>query len=136
MKLRVSKKKVYKCGTCAKELSSNQTLKQHISIHNGLKPLKCSYPDCNASFAHASQLSSHRVKHYADEPNRLDFKSIKQFIFLFLEVFETQENRKFNKTGGPYKQNDAILPVIKLVNSDKDFKLPLHEDLKNFIFSK
>ena len=136
MKLRVSKKKVYKCDICAKELSSNQTLKQHVSIHNGLKPLRCVYPDCNASFAHASQLSSHRVKHYANVPDRLDFKSIKQFIFLFLEVFITQEHEKVIKAEGPYKKTDVILPVIKLENSENDFKLPLHEDLKNFTLSK
>src|SRR5574343_925454 len=120
MKHRLPKNKLYKCAICAKELSSNQTLKQHISIHNGLKPLKCLHPDCNASFAHASQLSSHRIKHNVDKPDRLDFKSIKQFIFLFLEVFEKQDQVLLNYSKEPIKKSNVILPEIKTVNLEND----------------
>ena len=131
MKPQVPRKTIYQCDLCEKELLSKQTLKQHISIHNGLKPLKCTQPECNASFAHASQLSSHKKKHKFDIPNRLDFKSIKQFIFLFLEVFESQNQVSKKAFKGSFKKSDLILPKIILSKSENYPKLPLPETLNN-----
>ena len=51
------------CPTCDKRLSSKQNLKEHMFIHTGEMPYKCT--QCEAAFRQNSQLSSHKKIHRA-----------------------------------------------------------------------
>jgi uncharacterized Zn-finger protein len=107
----------YKCGICGKKLTSKQNLFQHITIHTGEKPLKCSFPGCSASFKHASQLSSHKTLHIKNAPNRLDFSCLKSFVLLLLELFESERNEEYSIPAGPFTAADVNLPSVRSTQS-------------------
>jgi hypothetical protein len=51
------------CITCKKEFSSKQTLREHLYVHSGERPYKCTIPGCNESFRQGSLLSIHKRIH-------------------------------------------------------------------------
>lgn len=53
----------FQCQVCRKKLSSKQNLKEHTYKHTGEAPYFCQEMECNASFRHGSQLSSHKKVH-------------------------------------------------------------------------
>jgi uncharacterized Zn-finger protein len=55
------KKKKYTCSYCSKLLVSQQNLREHMFIHQNLKPYKC--PTCGEYFRQISQLSLHKRDH-------------------------------------------------------------------------
>lgn len=119
--------KRYPCQICGKVLSSKQNLQQHIAVHTGETPLKCPFPDCPASFKHASQLSTHKAIHRRNLPNRLDFTDLKNFIQLILMYFETEHKPQIKLPSGPYTAKDSKLPEILCEKIEA--KLPLMETL-------
>ena len=52
------------CPTCHRVLSSRQNLRQHMSIHTGDRPYKCTF--CEEHFRQSSQLSLHKRQHFVD----------------------------------------------------------------------
>ena len=56
--------KKFQCSFCGKALASSQNLKEHLYIHTGQKPYKCSEPGCQVSFRQGTHLSAHkRLEH-------------------------------------------------------------------------
>lgn len=53
----------FKCKYCARNLSSRQNLREHIFIHTGERPYKCTEVGCTKSFRQGSLLSIHRKTH-------------------------------------------------------------------------
>lgn len=45
------------CTICGNEFSGEQSLEQHMRIHNGQKPYICDFENCEKAFAQASALS-------------------------------------------------------------------------------
>lgn len=52
-----------RCRFCNKNLSSRQNLKEHIYLHTGETPYKCTFPDCHATFRQGSLFSLHKSSH-------------------------------------------------------------------------
>jgi hypothetical protein len=103
-----------------------------LSVHLGLKPLKCNISDCTASFAFASQLSSHKAKHLIAKLDRLDFRSLKAFIMLFLEVYPFISEPISTSSESQYIVTDATLPEINIKRQDQIVVLPPISTLENF----
>jgi len=53
----------FKCKYCNRNLSSRQNLREHIYIHTGVRPYKCTEPGCSKTFRQGSLLSIHRKAH-------------------------------------------------------------------------
>ena len=53
----------FKCKYCARNLSSRQNLREHMYIHTGERPYKCTEIGCSKSFRQGSLLSIHRKTH-------------------------------------------------------------------------
>ena len=104
--------KLFVCRLCGKTLSSKQNLQQHTAVHTGEFPLKCPFPECSASFKHASQLSTHKAIHRKSLPNKLDFTSFKNFILLILELLDSDHKPGYKIPAGPYSLEDSKLPEI------------------------
>uniref|UniRef100_A0A1B0BGL2 C2H2-type domain-containing protein n=1 Tax=Glossina palpalis gambiensis TaxID=67801 RepID=A0A1B0BGL2_9MUSC len=56
----------HNCPQCSKVFKKAWDLKEHIHIHNGLKPYKCRH--CSASFACKSNLRAHEKRHDGERP--------------------------------------------------------------------
>ena len=117
------------CIICNKKLSSKQNLKQHMNIHSGNKPYRCTYPGCSSSYKHASQLSCHKLIHSGNDktnwPINDDFKS---FIKLVIQVLTLTQKPCLKIASGPFKAKDALLPSITLIKFQS--KLPSLFDMK------
>lgn len=116
-------KNLFVCRLCGKTLSSKQNLQQHTAVHTGEKPLKCPFPNCSASFTHASQLSTHKAIHRKNLPNKLDFTNLKNFIHLILELIDFDHKPVYHVPAGPYSFEDCKLPEIKSTHGE--VKLPM-----------
>ena len=55
------KRKAFQCKTCLNTFVSKQNLAEHMFIHSGIKPYKCTY--CGKKFRQVSQLCFHKRKH-------------------------------------------------------------------------
>lgn len=53
--------KRFECNFCNKQLSSQQTFREHLYIHTGEKPFCC--PLCGQCFRQGSQFSQHKKLH-------------------------------------------------------------------------
>lgn len=107
-------KKSANCQVCFKSLSSKQNLKQHMNIHTGEKPFKCSYSGCNSSYKHASQLSNHRVLHqqYRKAPTS-SFDDIHAFIKILVQVLEQNAVISNDPVQNHSKVKKMYLPCIQ-----------------------
>jgi uncharacterized Zn-finger protein len=117
------------CNICQKKLSSKQNLRQHLNIHSGDKPYCCTYPGCDSSYKHASQLSSHKIIHSKNDENQtLLIDDFKHFIKLVILALDTEKKLPIKVPSRPLKRESVSLPPI---TEQKDFtKLPsLFEDL-------
>uniref|UniRef100_A0A1A9ZLT6 C2H2-type domain-containing protein n=1 Tax=Glossina pallidipes TaxID=7398 RepID=A0A1A9ZLT6_GLOPL len=56
----------HNCPQCCKVFKKAWDLKEHLHIHNGLKPYKCGH--CSASFACKSNLRAHEKRHDGERP--------------------------------------------------------------------
>ncbi|GME86355.1 unnamed protein product [Ambrosiozyma monospora] len=67
-----SQKKVFICHICGKQMTRNETLKNHISsVHNKLKPFKCNEPGCETKlYATQNDLRRHMRENHAKETKR------------------------------------------------------------------
>ncbi|GMG40209.1 unnamed protein product [Ambrosiozyma monospora] len=67
-----SQKKVFVCNICNKQMTRNETLKNHISsVHNKLKPFKCDEPGCEAKlYATQNDLRRHKRENHSKETKR------------------------------------------------------------------
>lgn len=61
-----SSSKKFRCSLCGKGLASSQNLKEHLYIHTGQKPYKCSEPECQVSFRQGTHLSAHKRLEHGD----------------------------------------------------------------------
>ena len=101
------------CQICQKRLSSKQNLKQHLNIHSGEKPYKCTFGGCISAYRHASQLSNHKLVHHQSTTRaKREFDDFRAFIELVILALDKQEEKRFTLQEGPYKPSDAKLPLI------------------------
>lgn len=118
----------FKCRICSKSLSSKQNLKQHMNIHTGRRPFRCTYPGCDTAYKHASQLSNHKILH---RPQKIKvsypFDDLKTFIGLVLKALGPDSEKTVRIPDGPYKPQDISLPPI--LNSQIGLKLPNFQSL-------
>lgn len=101
------------CELCKKQLSSKQSLSQHLNTHSGSKPFICGHAGCNAVFSHGSKLSIHKKIHEPKQVNRkLRFDNFKDFIFLLLKALEVSKKKQFKLKKSQLK---IKLPLISKV---------------------
>ncbi|KAL1131721.1 hypothetical protein AAG570_011334, partial [Ranatra chinensis] len=55
--------KPHLCLTCGEAFMEKETLSEHTSIHDKVKPFHCSEPTCTKAFAYRSDLRKHSVIH-------------------------------------------------------------------------
>ena len=113
------------CLICFESLASVQNLKQHMNIHTGHKPYKCSYPGCFSEFKHASQLSCHKSIHLEHKINLNEgFYDLKTFLHMIVKIFEKNDDRKIINQSHVSDKKALKLPSISI---ERPFiKLPLH----------
>lgn len=100
------------CSVCKKSLSSRQNLRQHMNIHTGEKPYKCTYSLCGQSFKHASQLSNHKYVHQQYRTVAIsEFDDLRVFLRLIVKVYQ-------------YENFELKEPQFKILEKKK-FRLPL-----------
>ncbi|KAH8418452.1 hypothetical protein KR009_004275 [Drosophila setifemur] len=51
------------CPTCNREFKKKEHLTQHVKLHAGLRPFKCSEEDCDKAFSRKEHLSRHLISH-------------------------------------------------------------------------
>ncbi|XP_037924538.1 transcription factor Sp4 isoform X2 [Hermetia illucens] len=51
------------CSTCGKSFKKKEHLAQHMKLHAGLRPFKCTEGDCNKAFSRKEHLMRHIVSH-------------------------------------------------------------------------
>ncbi|EDX12702.1 GD19092 [Drosophila simulans] len=51
------------CPTCKREFKKKEHLTQHVKLHAGLRPFKCSEEGCDKTFSRKEHLSRHLVSH-------------------------------------------------------------------------
>ncbi|XP_017849842.1 transcription factor Sp2 isoform X2 [Drosophila busckii] len=51
------------CPTCQREFKKKEHLTQHVKLHAGLRPFKCSEDGCDKAFSRKEHLSRHLVSH-------------------------------------------------------------------------
>ncbi|XP_034488384.1 alpha-protein kinase 1 [Drosophila innubila] len=51
------------CPTCRREFKKKEHLTQHVKLHAGLRPFKCSEEGCDKAFSRKEHLSRHLVSH-------------------------------------------------------------------------
>jgi len=119
-------REVHSCSICMKMLSSKQNLKQHMNIHTGRRPFKCTYAGCDSSYKHASQLSNHKILH---RPQKLKvsypFDDFKAFIGLVVRALDAESVPKVKIPEGPFKIENIFLPPI--LTPKIGIKLPIFD---------
>ncbi|TEA16467.1 Zinc finger protein 678 [Colletotrichum sidae] len=60
--------KPVRCSVCNLALSAKQSLQQHMRIHTGEKPWKCTHEGCPQSFKQQSALTMHARTHTGAKP--------------------------------------------------------------------
>ncbi|XP_017076506.2 transcription factor Sp4 [Drosophila eugracilis] len=51
------------CPTCKREFKKKEHLTQHVKLHAGLRPFKCSEEGCDKTFSRKEHLSRHLISH-------------------------------------------------------------------------
>lgn len=74
----------FKCKFCNRNLSSRQNLREHIYIHTGVRPYKCTVPGCSKTFRQGSLLSIHRKTHEKNQSHISATKSSAKATYLKL----------------------------------------------------
>ncbi|OMJ76798.1 hypothetical protein SteCoe_23733 [Stentor coeruleus] len=106
----------FQCKTCNKLLASRQNLKEHMFIHSGEKPYKCSVFGCQMSFRQGTHLSMHRKLH-----QKLSFNLNAQKLwkdFLDQELLADMSVKIQNFTLPAFRDNfsTTLLPNINLID--------------------
>jgi uncharacterized Zn-finger protein len=101
------------CQLCFKQLSSKQNLKQHMNIHTGERPYRCTVQGCFHAYKHASQLSHHRLVHLKySKTVRPRFDDIKDLAKLIIIALSGELRKDYSAPEGPFSSDDVHLPLI------------------------
>lgn len=112
------------CPMCSKGLSSRQNLRQHMNIHTGEKPYKCTHPACGQCFKHASQLSNHKSIHQQFHTVTISaFDDLRVFLRLIVQVFHSENFELRYPEFTKQEKKKIRLPLIS--SPQVDVKLPL-----------
>ena len=101
----------FKCPKCSKNLSTKQSLKEHLYTHSGEKPYKCLEAGCGLLFRQSSQLSNHRKIHQEIKKNIPEISRIN--LLVLSKLFSQQKPYIHSVPSGPYTEQDARLPELK-----------------------
>ncbi|KAL2308197.1 hypothetical protein Nmel_001202, partial [Mimus melanotis] len=53
----------FTCHLCDRSFTEKWALKNHVKLHTGEKPFKCTWPTCHYSFLTASAMKDHFRTH-------------------------------------------------------------------------
>ena len=97
------KKKQMACSQCGKLFASQANLREHLNLHTGKRPFRCSV--CDRNFRQASQLSLHKREHILGlvRPERL------------YEQFEDYEVRTKRLVAAVQARAHTLLPIPPLL---------------------
>ncbi|OMJ67623.1 hypothetical protein SteCoe_35158 [Stentor coeruleus] len=100
----------FKCPTCFKNLSTKQSLKEHLYTHSGEKPYKCMEAGCGLLFRQSSQLSNHKKVHLEIKKNTPELSRIN--LELLCKLFAKEDFKNLEIPSGPYSYEDVKLPEV------------------------
>ena len=62
----------YTCTLCDKQFDKLSALKRHSRCHSGIRPYKCTYPNCTQSFTENGNLKRHYLIHSGVKPHECE----------------------------------------------------------------
>ena len=101
----------FKCQYCNKNLSTKQSLKEHLYTHTGEKPYKCLEAGCGLLFRQSSQLSNHKKVHSEIKKNTPENTKIN--LASLSRLFSAENIQERFIPSGPYTLVDALLPELR-----------------------
>jgi uncharacterized Zn-finger protein len=108
-------KQSLECRICSRLLSSKQNLREHLFIHSGERPYKCTEPGCSKTFRQGSLLSIHRRIH-KEINNNLQFQEYRKRKLTFPKL--TEMISLSNPVHSILERNEIILTKEKMSEND------------------
>ena len=100
----------FKCQHCNKNLSTKQSLKEHVFTHTKEKPYKCLEAGCGLLFRQSSQLSNHKKVHSEIKKNTPEHTKI--HLTQLSRLFSQDRPQEQLISSGPYTLAEAVLPEL------------------------
>ncbi|CAG9323750.1 unnamed protein product [Blepharisma stoltei] len=116
------KVKKFKCETCKKILSTKQNLREHMKIHDGIKPFSCNH--CGKSYRQASQAIIHQRIHSKDGMNNIAVNAIDTAPLQPARLVINAPEINWEE----FNVNQPQLPALRS-NFDQDVSLPSFESV-------
>ena len=91
-------KKHFKCEVCGDHFDIESRLRNHMMIHDKIKPFACSHEGCTMAFTQKSNLKRHMRIHSGDKPFKCEYchkafasgSNLKQHLYTHETSKETQ----------------------------------------------